>query len=989
MISFLNKLIITFIIIIISVGQVFSHSVQVQYCVSCSGDLRIWLEHWHGNSDPNSTTMTISVTVNGTTSTITSVPGGAVTGMTSGSLPGCSTPITYAAGCPSEENTYNDWVYYDFPGLPANIPLSFTIISGNTVFTEDCCSPCMYPLIVNFTVPSGVTNVDDQNICYGNMTNPVIFNNNATWTNSNPSIGLPASGSGTIPSFSPSGLSGTTALINFVSSCGSGTFDYIIQTTSNIDDQDICVENMTDPIIFDNNATWTNSNPSIGLPASGSGTIPSFSTTGLAGTTALINYNSFCATGSFNYTIAPTILTSSLISDYNGNNVSCFGADDGSVDMNISGGFPPFTYNWNNGEVSEDLNNLIASSYSVIITDINGCKAFDTIVLTEPIPLQASIQSSNNFNGFDVSCFNFADGAINLNVSGSVPPYTYLWNTLDTSTSLINIGAGNYHVDIVHNNGCIDSLDISLSEPTPFQTTIILSDINGYNICNDGQDGFIDLTVSGSVPLYSYVWNNGDTTEDLGNLGAGSYYYTVTDQNGCITTDTIEITEPILNIQESVTDVSCFGGINGSVLVSVSGSTAPYYIFWDNNINTSLLSAGTYSYQIIDSIGCSYNDSLIVSDPDSFVVIENITNVSCYGFNDGEIVLDVTGATPPYIVDWFGFSTINMSAGTYNFTILDSNNCAYSEIAIVSEPNQIGVLNQVVDPSCGNTNDGSVSLLISGGTPVYYVDWGVNNPNSLAIGTYEFVIIDDNNCLDSNSVTLIAESNIQVIADVTEISCNSFCDGAIDLQINGGVAPYIVDWFGLNSAALCEGLVSYNLIDAVGCSYSESFLMVPPDSVELIINQIGMQLEANASGGISPYSYEWFNDLGSLINNQNVNITSNGNYYCIAIDANHCQSDTITYFYSETSINDSEISHFNIYPNPTADFLNIEFESINEQNYSIYLVDLLGQKILLDRINKYKGNYTYKLDLIKFEQGIYILEVESENKIYNNKIIIK
>ena len=913
MISFLNKLIITFFIIIISVGQVFSHSVQVQYCVSCSGDLRIWLEHWHGSQDPNSTTMTISVTINGTTSTITSVPGGAVMGMTPGSLPGCSTPIIKAAGCPGEENNYNDWVYYDFPGLPTNVPLSFTVLSGNTVFTTDACG--MYPLTVNFTVDIITSSLNNQNICSGALTTAISMSNTASWVNNNPSIGLPSSGTGSIPSFTPVGSPGTSATISF---------------------------------------------------------------------------SNECSTGSFDFTLLPPLNVTSIESNYNGYNISCNGYNDGTIDIDINGGSPPYDFAWNNGLVLEDIDSLIASSYSLIITDTNGCKAFDTIVLTEPIALQASVQSINNYNGFDISCFNFTDGVINLSVSGSVPPYTYSWNTLDTSVDLINIGAGNYYVAIEHNNGCVDSLDIYLSEPTPLQTTIILSDINGYNICNDGQDGFIDLTVSGSVPLYSYVWNNGDTTEDLGNLGAGSYYYTVTDQNGCITTDTIEITEPILNIQESVTDVSCFGGINGSVLVSVSGSTAPYYIFWDNNINTSLLSAGTYSYQIIDSIGCSYNDSLIVSDPDSFVVIENITNVSCYGFNDGEIVLDVTGATPPYIVDWFGFSTINMSAGTYNFTILDSNNCAYSEIAIVSEPNPIDVLNQVVDPSCGNTNDGSVSLVISGGTPVYSVDWGVNNPNSLAIGTYEFVIIDDNNCLDSNSVTLIAESNIQVIADVTEISCKSFCDGTIDLQINGGVAPYIVDWFGLNSAVLCEGIVFYDLIDAVGCYYSESFLMVPPDSVELIINQIGgMQLEANASGGVSPYSYEWFNDLGSLVNSQNVNITSNGNYYCIAIDANHCQSDTITYFYSETSINDSEVSNFNIYPNPTNDYLTIEFESINEQNYSIYLVDLLGQKILLDRIDKYKGNYTYKLDLIEFAQGIYILELKSENKIYNKKIIKK
>jgi gliding motility-associated-like protein len=151
--NYLNKLIFCFITIIIcNVGQVFSHSVQVQWCVSCGGDLRIWLEHWHGTEDPNSTTMTISLTINGTTSTITSVPGGGVLGMTPSQLTGCSTPIAYAAGCPTEENTYNDWVYYDFTNLPTNVPLSFTIISGNTEFTEDCCSPCMYPLTVNFTL---------------------------------------------------------------------------------------------------------------------------------------------------------------------------------------------------------------------------------------------------------------------------------------------------------------------------------------------------------------------------------------------------------------------------------------------------------------------------------------------------------------------------------------------------------------------------------------------------------------------------------------------------------------------------------------------------------------------------------------------------------------------------------------------------------------------------------------------------------------------
>ena len=637
----------------------------------------------------------------------------------------------------------------------------------------------------------------------------------------------------------------------------------------------------------------------------------------------------------FEFTIDPPLNISYLVSDYNGNNISCNGYNDGSIDIDVSGGVPPYSYNWSTpNPFSSDQFNLYAGSYDLQVTDAKGCVYDTTLLLIEPTLLQTDIQSMYNYNGFDVSCFNFNDGSIDVTVSGSVPPYDFVWNTLSLSEDLLFIGSGDYYVEIEDYNGCIDSLGIYLSEPTSLEIQPNYSAFT--NTCNDGQDGFIDLSVSGSVPIYSYVWNNGDTTEDLSNLAAGTYYYTVTDQNGCTTSNTIEIAEYILNIQESVIDVSCFGGINGSVSVSVTGNTAPYYIFWDNNINTNLLTAGTYSYQIIDSIGCSYSDSLIISDADSFVVIENITNVTCYGFNDGEIVLDVSGATPPYVIDWFGVSTSNLSEGTYNFTILDSNNCAYSEIAIVTEPNPINVLNQVINPSCGNTNDGSISLVISGGTPLYSIDWGINNPDSLVIGTYEFVIIDANNCLDSNSVTLVAQSNIQVISSVTEISCKSFCDGAIDLQINGGIAPYIVDWFGLNSAVLCEGAVSYSLIDSVGCSYSESFLMVSPDSIDLIINQNGMQLEANASGGVSPYSYEWFNDLGSLVNSQNVNITTSGNYYCIAIDSNHCQSDTIKYFYSETLINDSEVSNFNIYPNPTNDFLNIEFESINEQNYSIY-----------------------------------------------------
>ena len=204
----------------------FSHSVQVQYCVSCNGDLRIWIEHWHGTASPSSTTMTISLNINGVTTTQTSAPGGGVVNTPSAALPGCSTPITYVTGCPGDQNTYNDWVFYDFNGLPPGVPITFTIISGNSAFTQDGCN--MFPLAVTFTLGTIFGAGIDQNLCEGQASTAIPFALGSSWSNSNPAIGLPATGSGPIPSFLPVGPPGTTSTVSFVNSCDSGSFTYTI-----------------------------------------------------------------------------------------------------------------------------------------------------------------------------------------------------------------------------------------------------------------------------------------------------------------------------------------------------------------------------------------------------------------------------------------------------------------------------------------------------------------------------------------------------------------------------------------------------------------------------------------------------------------------------------------------------------------------------------------------------------------------------------------
>ena len=484
--KYFSKLILSFIIIIIlSVGQVFSHSVQVQWCVSCSGDLRIWLEHWHGSEDPNSTTMTISVTVNGTTSTITSSPGGGVLQMTPGQLPGCSTPIAYAAGCPTEENTWNDWVYYDFPGLPTNVPLSFTIISGNTQFTQDCCNPCMYPLTVNFNINT-LNSLVDQNICYGNLTTPITMDNSATWINSNPLIGLPASGTGSIPPFIPVGDAGATAIITYVNECSAGSFEFTI--------------------------------------------LPQFT----------ITYSE---------------------SDYNGYNISCNGYSDGGINLSLTGGSGYYSYLWSNGATTEDLTSLYNGTYIVDVRDSNSCTMSTAFTLTEP----ASLLLTSNFT-YD-TC-NRDGGMAEVIISGGVFPYNYLWSDNQITPLINNLYGGNYSVIITDANNCKISEQFYINPGLfvdPIAEFNVVPDLKMHHLNRqiDNPIFFIDKSVDEFTIITKWFWefedgfssNNQDPKHSFEEIGDFNVTLAIENLYGCADTITkrVIIEEFVLYIPSSFT----------------------------------------------------------------------------------------------------------------------------------------------------------------------------------------------------------------------------------------------------------------------------------------------------------------------------------------------------------------------------------------------------------------------------------------------------
>lgn len=448
---------------------------------------------------------------------------------------------------------------------------------------------------------------------------------------------------------------------------------------------------------------------------------------------------------------------------------------------------------------------------------------------------------------------------------------------------------------------------------------------------------------------------------------------------------------PNLTVLDSINHVSCAGGIDGSVSLTVSGNIGPYYVIWDNNINPSMLTAGVYTCQIIDSIGCVYNHSVVINEPPPFSVAPQITDVSCFGDSDGAVSLNIFGGAPPYSIDWFGANTFGMQAGTYNFTIVDTNNCQYSEIVVVNEPNPIDVAFTITSPSCVYLADGLVALSIAGGVSPYIENWNGYSPSALGIGTYELIVSDVNGCTDTNSITLIAESDMLVIEQSYNVSCVGFCDGATDLFINNGVPPYQSDWFGYDADSLCEGVFFYEITDGSGCIYSDSVSIVAPDFLDLNVTEDNGILSASSIGGTPPISYIWFNSFSQLGTGTSFNIPSAGDYYCIAYDSQYCNSDTVVYIYTFNALAFSDLSlyGFSVYPNPADEILNIEFSTYSNINFEVILTDILGQNISIDSKRSFSGIYNKKFNLSNLEKGVYFLGIKIDSKFLNKAIVIK
>jgi gliding motility-associated-like protein len=431
----------------------------------------------------------------------------------------------------------------------------------------------------------------------------------------------------------------------------------------------------------------------------------------------------------------------SIISNYNGVEISCNNASDGIIMATAQGGTGDFTFTWNNGSNNLEINTAATfdtlysqpqGTYFVTVSDENGCMNSNQINLSHPDTITVSFEDVIN-----IRCEGEAEGSANAIWNGGLGFGTYnvIWtdvnnNALSLVSQVSNLDTGTYIATVYDNNGCSASSELIIDYSELFQTTNTEDTV--YVSCNGSIDGVFDFEVQGGWTPYSYSWNDplNQQQSTAYGLAPGIWYLNVVvDANGCVLYDSVFVDEPshplnIFNID--VDDVDCFGENTATIDLDVDGGTAPYQFDWtgpsfnSTNQNLSNIGAGMYNLTVTDASGCEAFGSYQVDQPDSPVQIVSVatTNVDCNGNNTGFASISEftggTGNTDNFIEDWGGVNPNELLAGTYLVTLTDGNGCSDEHEYIIYEPEPLQATVDIINENCEGQN-GQIIVHATGG----------------------------------------------------------------------------------------------------------------------------------------------------------------------------------------------------------------------------------------------------------------------------------
>lgn len=555
--------------------------------------------------------------------------------------------------------------------------------------------------------------------------------------------------------------------------------------------------------------------------------------------------NNFTITVTVNPAINPNVVV---------NNNTCFGVNNASITTNITGGIPfttgtPYVINWTgpNGFTSSaaSIGNLVPGTYNVTINDAGGCPFSNSYTITEPTDILITVDNEN-----DITCFGSANGSINLTVSGGTGNYFYTWthngNPHATSEDISALSPGTYVVSVTDANNCgPKTATFTITEPPLLVVTLV----NQTNVlCYGASTGAINVNVIGGNPgtgyNFSWIGPNSFTSpnQNVNAIPAGTYNLTVTDSNGCVKNLSVVITQSTeIIIAYTTTPITCYGANNASLTATISGGNGPYQYQWNNlatTLNQTNLSAGTYIITVTDNVGCIKTQTIIIPEAPVFTVNPIVTNVTCYGANNGSINLNLTGGIAPVALTWSDGSTSglirnNLPPGTYTATISDGTPCFIVRTFTIIQPQPLVLSANITNPlDCNIANSGSINLIVSGGTGPFNYSWSngstIEDLTNLNAGNYLVTVTDANNCVISGQYSLVRPAPILIaVTTQTDFDCAAHeVTQNFIAQASGGVPPYQYQWSsgnvsGANGQIMnsdTNGTVILTVTDNVGCT---------------------------------------------------------------------------------------------------------------------------------------------------------------------------
>lgn len=591
--------------------------------------------------------------------------------------------------------------------------------------------------------------------------------------------------------------------------------------------------------------------------------------------------------------------------------ISCHGAGGAALKVDITGGKPPYTYAWSDGQTAATAEKLNAGKYTVTVTDVLGNSFSSEFTVNEPeaITVTTTIDAPATANN--------ADGKATAKAIGGTGTYTYAWDSGEKVNKAIKLNLGTHRVTVTDASGCsatgevtvtenIAELQLTIQETTPVK-------------CAGGNQGAIKAVIKGGKSPYTYQWGNNESTAELTNIPDGTYKLTITDAAGQTASAMLTVTAPAALTLDAKVDLPAATGKNdGKASVIATGGTGKYTYQWDSGETVAkalALNAGKHNVTVTDANGCTATTEINITENilPLAVKITQDKKILCAGKADASLAAQVSGGKPPYTYAWKGNATpltgesiANLGPGKYSLSVTDASGLASTAEFTITEPKPLELSVEEIFPATTNNADGKIILRANGGTASYTLDGNTTAAGSntftidrLKPGDHLLIVNDAAGC--SAQLTVNITENVlpltTSIKQTKEILCSGNEEGALEVSVKGGKTPLTYAWSTGDKQAsisnLKKGSYSVTVTDAAGQTSKAEFTIKEPEPIQLLIANIRSatndrindgKSNVTTNGGTGSFTFLW--NSGET-DHQAVKLPM-GPAYVIATDQNGC-----------------------------------------------------------------------------------------------------